>query len=217
MMKALHFLRPPLLALTLAALAAPLAAETFREGVDYELVEPAQNTETGERIEVREIFWYGCPHCFDFEPFVERWLEDRPENVEFVRMPAVFRQTWAIHARAFYAARALGKLEAMHGPLFRAIHVERRKLFDRESIAAFAAGQGIDREAFDQAYDSFSVEGKARKAAQLSRSYGITGVPAVIVNGRYRTSGRMAGSYDRLLKIIDFLVAKEREGQTTGS
>jgi len=212
----LHRLIAPLL-LAAACASSPLAAQEFVEGRDYERVEPAQNTATGERIEVREIFWYGCPHCFDFEPYIERWLQDAPEDVQFVRMPAVFRQSWAIHARAFYAAKALGVLEDVHSELFSAIHVERRKLVNQESIAAFFAEQGAaDEETFNSAYESFAVEGKVKQAATLSRRYGITGVPAMIVNGKYRSSGRMAGGYDRLLKIVDHLVAMEREGRSAG-
>ncbi len=212
-----RLLRLPFILAALFLAAAPAVAEEFRQGVDYELVEPAQNTSADDKIEVLEIFWYGCPHCFDFEPFIDTWLEDKPDDVAFVRMPAVFRQSWAIHARAFYAAEAMGVLDKVHSELFRAIHVDRRELFDQESIAAFVAGQGVSEAEFNSAYESFSIEGKSRKAAQMSRAYGITGVPAVIINGKYRSSGRMAGSYERLLKVVDFLVAKEREGLQAGS
>ncbi len=201
----------PLLA-ALVAVAPAAGAAGYEEDVHYERIAPAQPTEApAGQIEVVEVFWYGCPHCFDFEPTLSRWLQDKPADVFFRRLPGVFNENWAIHARAYYALEKLGGLEATHSALFHAIHEERQRLFDQASLADFYATKGVDKEAFNREYDSFAVEGKVLKAAKLAKGYGITGVPAVIVNGRYRTSATLAGGYDELLKVVAFLVDKERE------
>ena len=156
-----------------------------------------------------EFFWYGCQHCYTFEPHIEDWLGSKADYVEFVRIPAVFGENWLIHARAYYAAEQLGVLDTIHTPLFEAIHVKKRKLLTENALAAFFAEFGTPDEAFRQAYNSFDVDTKARRAAAATRCYGITGTPAVIVNGKYRSSGRSAGSHQKLLKLVDYLADKE--------
>lgn len=182
----------------------------FKASVHYEDIIPAQPTKSGDKIEVVELFWYGCPHCFHFEPFLSEWLKTKPDYVEFRRIPAVFAQNWLVHARAYYAAEALGVGDKLHRPLFNAIHQEERKIMDEDSLVKFAASVGIDEKQFRDAYDSFAVDGKVRQAMLATKDYGITGVPSVIVNGKYRVSPSLAGNYETLLKIVDFLVAKEK-------
>lgn len=180
-------------------------------GYNYELVSPPQPTESKDKIEVLEIFWYGCSHCYHFEPELEAWLERKPEDVMFRRMPGIFRKNWMPHARAFYAAEKLGILDKIHRPLFDAIHRDNRQLFSDEAILEFVVElEGVDGEAFRKAFNSFSVEGKVKQAMRLSRAYGIQGVPSLIVNGKYYSSGSIAGSYPEMLKVIDTLVDKER-------
>jgi thiol:disulfide interchange protein DsbA len=183
------------------------AQSAFVEGEQYAPVDKQQSVEADGKIEVVEVFWYGCPHCFDFEPHLTAWLAQLPDDVSFRRVPAVFRRSWVPHARAYYAAEMLGVLDKFHKPLFDAIH---RPLHDEEALVAFAAEQGIDEKAFREAYDSFGVDALVRKAALLSREYGIPGVPSIVVNGKYFSSGGMAGSYPELLKVVEFLVDKER-------
>src|SRR4030067_1440450 len=131
-----------------ALLLLPLAGQAkFLEDVEYKRVCP-QPVETGSKIEVREFFWYGCPHCFSLEPSVERWLKTMPKNVRFVRTPAVFNEQWAVHARAYYAFETLGITAKMHNPAFHALHVDKGRLFDADSIAAFGAEKGGDPQAF---------------------------------------------------------------------
>ncbi len=176
----------------------------------YQQVVPEQGTKTGDKIEVLEIFWYGCPHCFDFEPYVNQWLENKPDDVGFRRMPGVFRKNWVPGAKAYYTGEALGVLDKTHPAMFHAMQVEKRKLDNEDSIADLFEEQGVSREDFKKAWNSFTVDSKVREAMQMSRQYGITGVPAVVINGKYRTSGGTAGSYPQLLKVIDHLVDKER-------
>lgn len=196
-------------ALGLAVLAVQAEPE-FKEGENYEVVSPGVPTADPGKIEVVELFWYGCPHCYHFEPLIEAWLEHKPEGVEFRRIPAVFAQNWVPHARAFYAAEALGALDRLHRPLFKAMHEENRQIMDEDSLIKFAAGQGIAEQEFRDAYNGFSVDGKVRQAMLSTRDYGITGVPSVIVNGKYRSTASLAGSQDNLLKLINFLVDKEK-------
>ena len=181
-------------------------------GHNYEMVSPAQPTQSKDKIEVLEIFWYGCPHCYDFDPELEAWLGKKPDDVEFRRMPGVFRKNWMPHARAFYAAEKLNILDTFHTALFEAMHRDNKKIYSDDTIFEFVEGlEGVDSKAFKKAYNAFSVESKVKQATRLSRAYGIRGVPAIIVNGKYWSSGSLAGSYPELLKVVDALVDKERK------
>lgn len=181
----------------------------YQEGQAYQRIVPAQPTANPQKVEVVEVFWYGCPHCHRFQPYVERWLLGEPENVEFVRLPAILSEKWAIHARAYYAAEALGVLERIHPKLFDAIHVDKERLDTEQSLADFFVRQGVDREAFLEAFNSFAVNSKVSRARELTRRYGIEGTPAVVINGKYRTSPAAAGSFETLIDIMDYLVARE--------
>ncbi|MGH7888020.1 MAG: thiol:disulfide interchange protein DsbA/DsbL [Candidatus Binatia bacterium] len=199
-----------LAALFILATVQAYGADQFREGEHYELLLAPLPVKNPEKIEVVELFWYGCPHCFHFEPLVTEWLKTKPGDVEFRRIPAVFAENWVPHARAFLAAEALGVLEQFHAPLFRAIHENGKKVLDEESLVSFAAEVGIPRDEFRDAYTGFAIDGKVKQAMLYSRNSGITGVPAVVVNGKYRTGAQMAGGQDKILKVVDFLVDKER-------
>ncbi len=190
--------------------AAQEATDKFVLGKHYQAVIPAQPVQTGDKIEVLEVFWYGCPHCYDFEPYVNRWLSTKAPDVEFRRMPAVFRPNWSAHAKAYYTAEALGVVDKIHSPFFKVLHEDKRKLNAESSLAEFFTEQGVDKEEFSTTFNSFTVESKVRQAMHMVRQYGITGVPAVVVNGKYQTSASMAGSYEQLLKVIDYLADKER-------
>ena len=200
-----------LFALIISPLAATAAdAVKFEEGVHYQVISPPVPTADSATIEVVEMFWYGCPHCFHFEPLVTEWLKTKPADVTFRRVPAIFAQQWVPHARAMYAAEALGSLEKLHKPLFDAIHVDKRRVFDEFALMEFATEVGFDADKFRQAYESPTVEAKVKMATLATRDYGIDGVPSVIVNGKYRTTASMAGSQEAILQVVDFLIAKER-------
>ena len=193
--------------------ATPVVAQmAFVEGVDYQRIDPVVPTSDPARVVVTEIFWYGCPHCFRFEPFVEKWAETIPDGVVFEQVPSAINAAWTVHARAFYAFKMMGVQEQLHKKLFNAIHVQRQRLNSLDSIAGFVAEQGFDEKEFRQQYASFPVDTLVRKGKQKELYYGLEGVPTVIVNGQYRTSGVMAGNFGRLLQIIDFLVAEELKG-----
>ncbi|WP_295886320.1 thiol:disulfide interchange protein DsbA/DsbL [uncultured Thiohalocapsa sp.] len=200
-----------LLALLLLALAAA-AAESFDEGIDYRLVAEPARAEAGDDVEVLEFFWYGCPHCWQLEPQIKRWLDDKPAGVSFRRLPAAASPRWVPHAKAYFAAEQLGELDKLHEPLFKALHDERRKIFTEDQIIAFAAEQGIDAAKFRAAYNSFPVDMQVRKSADLVRRYRIDGVPSMVVNGKYVTSATQTGSNTRMFEVIDHLVARESGG-----
>jgi protein dithiol oxidoreductase (disulfide-forming) len=176
----------------------------------YKLIIPVQPTQTDNKIEVLEVFWYGCPHCYDFEPHVEKWLENLPEDVEFRRMPGIFNKNWIPHAKAYFTAEKLGVLDKIHNPLFNALHKERKRIYSEDELKDFFIAKGIDGDEFTKVFNSSEIETKFKQAFVMGQRYKITGVPAVIVNGKYMTSGSMAGSYENLLKTIDDLIAKER-------
>jgi len=204
-------------ALLLPALALAQTPISPDEVIEYEPVVPPVPPATGDRIEVIELFWYGCPHCYRLEPYIERWLEQKPDNVAYVRIPAIFpnRPAWENHARAFYTAEALGVLDRIHRPLFDALHAMRRKVEDEDALAAFFADQGVDEAEFRKTYRSFAVDGKVRRAQQLTRRYGIDGVPSMIVDGRYRTGPALAGTYARTMPVVDALVQKATADRAT--
>ncbi len=197
----------------LIVLCLPVMAQAadFVEGTNYQRIVPAQPTETKGKIEVVELFWYGCPHCHRFQPYMERWAKKLPADVEYRRMPAVLAQHWAIHARAFYAAEALGVLEEIHQPLFNAIHSEKRRLDTEERLADFFAGHGVSKEDFSKAFKSFAVDAKLRRAREMSRRYETRATPSVVVNGKYIFSTDNAnGNFNTMIRIIDALIEQER-------
>lgn len=185
-----------------------LQAADYSEGTHYKKLPPEQ-VSSGEKVEVQEFFWYGCPHCYSFEPYLKTWEKTKPANVELVRVPAIFRPEWEVQARAYYALSNMGKIDELHEKFFKAINKDKQRLDKKELIADFVEKNGVDRKAFLAEYDSFSVDGMARKAKKKIKAYQIQGVPSIVVNGKYLTSGSMAGSYDNMLKITNYLIAKE--------
>jgi protein dithiol oxidoreductase (disulfide-forming) len=178
------------------------------EGIEYTVLSNPQPTETGDKIEVLEVFMYTCPHCFHLEPTLEKWRETKPANVEFRRMPAVFSTKPDLQAQAFYAADLLGAQEKFTLAMFDAIHVKKQKISDENVVVSIAEGAGIDGAEFRKALNSFDVNMKVNRARNATKNYGIDGVPAVIVNGKYRTSPAQTGSREGLVKVIDQLIGQ---------
>lgn len=190
------------------------ADDDYQAGKDYVVIEPQLKFSSNEdKIEVVEIFWYGCPHCFSFEPFVKAWAEDLPQDVEFIRVPAAMNRSWAVHARAFYTAEALGMWETIHNALFNAIHVEQKRILTPAQIKSFFIEHGADADKFDAAWSSFGVDSQVRRAGQIVQAWGPNSVPTVAVNGKYWTSGSMAGSHAREFEILEALIERERQAQ----
>jgi thiol:disulfide interchange protein DsbA len=190
--------------------ASPTSAR-FQLGTQYNRLSPTQPTSSGpDEVEVAEIFWYGCPHCFAFDPYVKAWVARKPDYVSFLRVPAVWNPLLRLHARAFYTAEALGKGAEMHDPLFREIHENHNMLDTEDKLREFFGKFGVDAEAFKTTFDSFAVHAKLQRADELNRRYRVSSVPTIVVNGKYTTDGSMAGGYDELFALVDELVAAER-------
>lgn len=199
-----------LISFLLMAVVIPVSAQEHSHGGPaYSQIKPALPTQSGDRIEVVEIFWYGCSHCFSFEPHVKTWLKTKPEDVEFRQVPGVLNSRWAVHARGFFAAEKMGALEQFHTPLFNALHVKRRNIFTRDSLIDFAAEAGLDKKEFARHYDSNETEVKMKQAFLMARDARITGVPSLIVNGRYLVSASV-GSFEHMLETMDQLIREER-------
>ena len=183
-------------------------AATYEEGKHYMRVDVASNVAAG-KVEVLEFFWYGCPHCYSFEPKLGEWKKSKPASVEFMRIPATFQPLWELHARAYYALEMLGAVEKIHPKFFNEIHNNKNYMKTVDALATFVQKQGVDRSEFVDAMNSFTVETKVRKARKLVDDYKLSGVPAVAVNGKYLVSASMAGSYDNMIKIMNYLIEKE--------
>lgn len=175
----------------------------------YETISPAQPTASPDKIEVIEFFWYGCPHCYSFEPSLTSWLKTKPANVEFIRIPAVFSEQWGKHAKAYYTAEALGVVDAIHADFFDAIQEKKQTLETEDELAKFFTAHGVKEADFREAFNSFVVDTKLRQAPAIAAKYGITGVPAIIVNGKYRTNGTLAGSQEKMIDVMNELIKKE--------
>ncbi|SPR96048.1 thiol:disulfide interchange protein DsbA/DsbL [Cupriavidus taiwanensis] len=180
-----------------------LAAPT--EGKEYQVLKTPQPVAAG-KIEVTEFFWYGCPHCYEFEPDLEAWVKKQGGNVVFKRVPVAFRDDLLPHTKIFYALEAIGKLDAMHNKVFSAIHVDRKRLTDTNEIADFMAKNGVDRKVFLDAYNSFTVTTNSQRANKIADAYKIDGVPTVVVQGKYVTSPSIAGNKQGAVQAMDYLV-----------
>lgn len=191
----------------------------YEEGTHYVELEVPLKPRNPDVVEVTEYFSYGCPHCYRFEPLVDQWKKTLPDNVEFNRTPAIWQVTgYELYARTYYAAQALGVLEDVHGPLFQAIHGERRRILDLESMAGFMAEQGVDIQQFVKTFtDSFGVKAMYQQAIARQRIYRSGGVPAIIVNGKYRIEASMvSNSNSVMLDVASHLIEKERRLLSAG-
>jgi len=182
------------------------------EGKDYLLLsKPAPNEAPAGQIEVVEFFWYSCPHCNEFEPQLEAWAAKAPKDVSLRRVPVSFRPDFEPQQRLYYVLEAMGKLAALHKKVFYAIHVEKQTLNTADLVSAWAQKQGIDKAKFTELYNSFPVNMKTRKATQLQEAFMVDGVPALGVDGRYYTSGSLAGTMVRALTVTDHVLTLARK------
>jgi len=193
------------------------SAPKFEAGSQYQVLEPAQPTvgNVHGKVEVAEIFMFGCPHCAAFEPLLQNWLKTAPSYVSFVRIPAVWNAIAELHARAYYTAEALGKTAEIDGPFFNEIHVKHNMLDSVDKLAAFFAQFGVDDKTFRSKFTSFEIDAKVSRAADLVKRYKVPGTPAIVIDGKYLTNGAMAGTYDMWFEIIDDLAAQEHAGGAT--
>lgn len=185
------------------------------EGRDYTVLQRPQPTQSDNNIEVIEFFWYGCPHCYQLHPHIKAWLKRMPKDVSFRYVPAIFRPNWVPAAKIFYALEVLGARDRLHDKVYDAIHVDKIDLNKEDVLFDWVAKQGIDRQKFIDAYNSFSVQNQdIPRSMNMSKSYALTGVPAVVVEGKYVTSGRMGGTQEDTIRIMDELIEKARAERT---
>jgi thiol:disulfide interchange protein DsbA len=186
-----------------------VATPPFEAGKHYTVLQPALATSANAgRIEVAEVFMFGCPGCYAFEPHLQRWLAGKADYIDFVRIPAQWTGPAILHARAYYTAEALGKLESIEAPFFDEIHKNGNHLETQEKLTAFFGRHGVDEATFTATFNSSDVSDKLERAEQLIGGR-VGSTPTVIVNGKYATMGRMAGSYAAWFAIIDDLAARE--------
>lgn len=181
----------------------------IRADIEYRVIKP-QPLSVTSGIEVIDFFWYGCPHCYNLQPALERWISRKPADVTLRRIPAVLRDSWAPHARIYYTLEALGEVERLHQRVYYSYHVEELALSSPGVVAEWAVRNGISRERWDEAYNSAAVQRKVEEAAKLSRAYSVTGTPSLVVNGRYLTSSSMSESLNGVIVILDGLIDKMR-------
>jgi len=178
------------------------------EGVEYKRI-PQMQSIAPHKKKVVEVFGYTCPHCYNLEPSLHKWLESKPEDVHFERMPVVFNHpNWIFMARVFYTAKELGVLDKSHNAFFDALHRDKKELFTPEAIAKFFTQFGVKEEDFLKTFKGFKVTSEIKRAAKITQAYGVEGVPAVIVNGKYLTDVPMAGSRDKMWSVVDELTNK---------
>jgi thiol:disulfide interchange protein DsbA len=199
-----------------SAMAAAEREWKFTEGTHYTRLIPTQPTVGGsDKVEVAEIFWYGCNHCYDFETFINRWKDSMPANARLVRIPATWNPLVKLHAQLYYTEEVLtknGKLadpERFRAAVFAEYHRRGNRMASIDSIQKIFETHGVSADDFKNTWSSFEVSQKLRIADDLQRRYSITGVPAVVVNGKYRSGAAEAGGYPRLLELVDELIARE--------
>lgn len=187
----------------------PLAAFAHGSGQEFNVLQPEQPTETSGKLEVVEFFWYGCPHCYKFEPLLEAWLPKLPADVEFRRVPAIFNDRWAHDAGIYLTFEALRLTGKLHRPFFDAIHRERLRSDDSKALAEWLRKNGVDPARFEQTLKSFGVQARVRRAKQLTVSYKLEGVPTLAVHGRYTIEAERG--FEAMLQTADKLIAEARK------
>ena len=197
-------------AAALFAVSGTSMAANFVAGQDYQVVANPQKVEVPGKIEVREFFWYGCPHCFTLEPHMQTWLKQMPKDVRFVRTPAAMNPLWEQGARAYYVAEALGVRRKVHLPLFHEIHVNgKQTTLEQAGFAKFFTRYGVSEAKFNSTYKSFPITSKIAQAKQLAQVYQLSGVPAVVVNGKYVVQGED----QKVTQVVNYLIEKERKAK----
>lgn len=181
------------------------------EGKDYTVLTNPQPTQDSSTIEVLEFFWYGCPHCNSLHPHLKTWLKNAPDDVSFRYVPTIFRANWVSGAKTFYAIEALGLTNTLHDKVYDAIHRDKIDLNTESILLDWIEKQGVDRKKFGNTYHSFSVQNQVARSTQMTRQYQLTGVPALVINGKYLTSGKMGGTPQDTIRTLEMLIEKARK------
>jgi len=195
----------------LTAIYTNIAIANYVANEDYVVLDKPVKTITGDKVEVRELFWYYCPHCFSVEPLVERWLKKLPDSAVFIRQPAVFSERWKNGAIFYYVLEQLGEVDRLHGALFDAIHLHQTPFLDQEDFVDWLVDRGVDEKRANDAFKSFSVRIKVNKSKVNTVKYKTSGVPTFVVNGKYWVDAKHAGGEKRMFKVVNYLIQKESQ------
>jgi len=187
-----------------ASPAAPVA------GTDYTVLQTAQPVDAKGKIEVTEFMWYGCPHCNEFDPYLEAWVKKQGPDVVFKRVPVAFRDDFIPHSKMYHALDALGLADKLTPAVFNEIHVKKNYLLTPEAQATFLATQGVDKKKYMDAYNSFSTQSDLQRDTKLMQDYKIDGVPTIAVQGKYETGPATTNSLPGTIQVLDFLVGQVR-------
>lgn len=183
----------------------------YTPGTHYTVLESPVRTADPEKIEVLEVFWYGCNHCFRFQPLIEDWQANAPDYVHFERFPAIWNGLMQVHAQAYYTAVQMDVVDQVHEEIFNAMHLRGNRLMNENQLAELFAANGVDEEAFRETFNSFSVRTQVNQAERLMSEYQIQSTPNMVVNGKYLVSTSQAvPTQQEMLEVVDFLVEQER-------
>jgi len=186
-----------------------LAMHSYAYAQKYVQISTEKQQESKDII-VYEFFWYGCPHCFNLEPTMDRIEANLENDTKVMKIPVALRESWVAHAKLYYALEQMEKTDDMHNLIFEEIHIENNRLATEEQIVTFLEKHGIDTVEFLEKFNSFGTEARIKKSSNLARKYQINSVPTIIVNGRYLTSGSYVSSYDELYSVVNLLIERER-------
>ena len=203
-------------AATLAAmgLRAPAHAQAFQAGRNYDVLNPSLPVDApAGKIEVLEFFWYGCIHCYNFEPTVNLWLKGAAPDIAFRQVPAIFNDRWKHDAQIYYSFEAMGALPKVHQPLFDAIHKSKLETTNRKAFDEFLGKQGVDLKKFEEAFKSFGVQSKMKRAYQTTRAYRVDGTPSLAVHGTYTITADQGGSAKGMFAVADYLADTIRKNK----
>ncbi|KZZ43587.1 MAG: thiol:disulfide interchange protein DsbA/DsbL [Saccharospirillaceae bacterium] len=201
-----------MLAATLMVTASLAQAAAYEAGKHYTVLAQPVPVLADGKVHVEEAFWYGCSHCFNLESILKPWKAELPADVIFEGVPAMFGRAWVVHAQMYYVADVLGVLPKVHDAIFRAIHIDKQRLLDRDDQRDFLVEKaGIAAKDFDKAYESFTVKSRMKQGDKRIRAFKISGVPALIVQGKYVISASSAGGQAKMVEVADYLIEKERQ------
>ena len=186
-----------------------LATHSYAHAQKYIQISTEKQQESKDII-IYEFFWYGCPHCFNLEPTMDRIEADLDKDTKIMKIPVALRQSWVTHAKLYYALEQMGKIDDIHNLIFEEIHIENNRLVTEEQIVRFLGQHGVDTSKFLEKFNSYGTEARIKKSSNLARKYQIDSVPTIIVNGRYLTSGSYVSSYDELYSVVNLLIERER-------
>jgi thiol:disulfide interchange protein DsbA len=204
-------LRYALAALLLVFAAAGVQAQAVPQlGRDYVLLDPAHPVAGGDKIEVIEFFYYGCPVCYELEPKLSRWYFNGPGSVALRRVPALSSDNWDNFAKLFYTLEAMGQLARLHWPVYDNFHFNGVRLDEEAAMAGWVSNNGLDKRKFIDTYRSPQIQARLAAARKMTRDYEIKGVPSIVVDGKFLTSARMAGGTTELLRVVDGLIELAR-------